>query len=255
MPIGRRHPALCMPAVWLLLALSPSEQAHAKRSSPQWEESDKLPAVQNRLYRNEHEFMLGVGVLPVDAFYQNQPGVSGAAEAHQTAHRSLRANRHRCVSPGHQCRRDFGPFDNGLFAKGPRRHRPFVPHPSEAELGALRVGEEAPQDDFGAVASDEALRGVILEGPPQRDSVLDGWVRSVPEVPRPSVRIRPPVDGFAIGLFQQGRVREPVRCSGIDVLHERTLGWIDHVGRSGDDPRLHVAPPDRNRPERNRFRP
>lgn len=43
-------------------------QAAAKPKGPAWEESDKLPAVQNRLYRLEHEFQVGVGVLPVDAF-------------------------------------------------------------------------------------------------------------------------------------------------------------------------------------------
>jgi outer membrane beta-barrel protein len=34
------------------------------------EESDDLPAVQNRKYRNEHELDIGVGLLPVDAFYK-----------------------------------------------------------------------------------------------------------------------------------------------------------------------------------------
>jgi outer membrane beta-barrel protein len=35
-----------------------------------WEESDKLPAVQNRLYRMEHEFNASVGVLPIDTYYK-----------------------------------------------------------------------------------------------------------------------------------------------------------------------------------------
>jgi outer membrane beta-barrel protein len=44
--------------------------AAGKPRGPAWEESDKLPAVQNRLYRVEHEFQVGIGVLPVDAFYK-----------------------------------------------------------------------------------------------------------------------------------------------------------------------------------------
>jgi outer membrane beta-barrel protein len=62
-----RHLAFGVPA---LLLLGVSGLALAKKPAPEWEESDKLPAVQNRLYRNEHEFMAGIGVLPTDAFYK-----------------------------------------------------------------------------------------------------------------------------------------------------------------------------------------
>jgi len=34
----------------------------------EYEEGEELPAVQNRLYRMEHEILLGVGVLPVDPY-------------------------------------------------------------------------------------------------------------------------------------------------------------------------------------------
>jgi outer membrane beta-barrel protein len=54
----------------LLLVLGASGLAQAKKPAPEWEESDKLPAVQNRLYRNEHEFMAGLGVLPIDSFWK-----------------------------------------------------------------------------------------------------------------------------------------------------------------------------------------
>jgi outer membrane beta-barrel protein len=64
------------------LILLGSASAHAKKKevkSAPWEESDKLPAVQNRLYRLEHEFQLSVGVLPVDAFYKGVAAVGGYA--------------------------------------------------------------------------------------------------------------------------------------------------------------------------------
>ena len=59
----------------VLALLAPSSVAPAiagreGRGTREFEESDKLPAVQNRLYRTEHEFDVGVGVLPVDAFYK-----------------------------------------------------------------------------------------------------------------------------------------------------------------------------------------
>ena len=66
----RAHLALGAAAAFGLLALGASGLALAKKTRPEWEESDKLPAVQNRLYRNEHELMAGIGVLPVDAFYK-----------------------------------------------------------------------------------------------------------------------------------------------------------------------------------------
>lgn len=52
--------------VWALMM--PAIAAAKPKQGPAWEESDKLPAVQNRLYRVEHEFQAGIGVLPVDAF-------------------------------------------------------------------------------------------------------------------------------------------------------------------------------------------
>jgi outer membrane beta-barrel protein len=56
----------------LSVALALILQAGVGRAQQEtdWEESDKLPAVQNRLYNVEHEFDLGVGVLPIDAFYK-----------------------------------------------------------------------------------------------------------------------------------------------------------------------------------------
>ena len=51
----------------------------AKGTDPDWEETDKLPAVQNRRYRMEHEFNLGIGVLPVDAFYKGLTASGGYA--------------------------------------------------------------------------------------------------------------------------------------------------------------------------------
>lgn len=51
-----------------VLGLLAARPALAGDDEAEWEESDKLPAVQNRLYRNEHELDLSVGVLPVDPF-------------------------------------------------------------------------------------------------------------------------------------------------------------------------------------------
>jgi len=45
-----------------------SHPALAKKKSVELEESDKLPSVQNRLYRTEHELDIGVGVLPIDPY-------------------------------------------------------------------------------------------------------------------------------------------------------------------------------------------
>lgn len=47
-----------------------AKEAKGGKAKQDLEESDKLPAVQNRLYKCEHEFDLSVGVLPVDAFYK-----------------------------------------------------------------------------------------------------------------------------------------------------------------------------------------
>lgn len=86
-----------LPAALLLLA----GPALAKQKQPEWEESDKLPAVQNRLYRMEHELSLGVGVLPVDAFTKGAAFNGGyawhindlwAAEARFTYMRNLKTS-------------------------------------------------------------------------------------------------------------------------------------------------------------------
>lgn len=53
--------ALLLPTLWAPPAL-------AEEKGEVLEESDKLPAVQNRLYRTEHELDVGVGVLPVDPY-------------------------------------------------------------------------------------------------------------------------------------------------------------------------------------------
>jgi outer membrane beta-barrel protein len=69
-----RMTGLLLPVALLLLlpgaALAAKKKSVEKKAAEQqdWEESDKLPTVQNRLYRMQHEFNLGVGVLPVDAF-------------------------------------------------------------------------------------------------------------------------------------------------------------------------------------------
>ena len=52
----------------LLLPLCWSAPALAEDKGEELEESDKLPAVQNRLYRTEHELDIGGGVLPVDPY-------------------------------------------------------------------------------------------------------------------------------------------------------------------------------------------
>jgi outer membrane beta-barrel protein len=55
----------------LVLAKDKSDKDKDKdKEETPYEESDKLPAVQNRLYRVQHEFDVGLGVLPVDAFYK-----------------------------------------------------------------------------------------------------------------------------------------------------------------------------------------
>jgi outer membrane beta-barrel protein len=66
-----------MRVTWLPLLLAPllllpgARAARADADEPALSPgSVELPAVQNRLYRLEHEFIAGVGVLPVDAFYK-----------------------------------------------------------------------------------------------------------------------------------------------------------------------------------------
>jgi outer membrane beta-barrel protein len=62
-----------LPLLLLMLPL-PGAAPLARADSGDQELSpvmEKLPAVQNRLYRLEHEFDVGVGVLPVDAFYKS----------------------------------------------------------------------------------------------------------------------------------------------------------------------------------------
>jgi len=44
------------------------EKTKEEDKGTQFEESDKLPAVQNRLFRTEHELDVGIGVLPVDPY-------------------------------------------------------------------------------------------------------------------------------------------------------------------------------------------
>jgi outer membrane beta-barrel protein len=70
--------AIALPLLGAILAGT----AHAQEEEDpavQWEESDKLPAVQNRLYRMEHELSLGVGVLPVNPYYKGVSFTGGYA--------------------------------------------------------------------------------------------------------------------------------------------------------------------------------
>lgn len=60
-----------------LAVLSLFESSALAKGGFAWEESDKLPAVQNRKYRMEHEFFAGVGLLPVDAFYKGAEFMGG----------------------------------------------------------------------------------------------------------------------------------------------------------------------------------
>lgn len=71
----------------LILASAPASAA----DDPPWEETDKLPAVQNRKFRMEHEFAAGAGVLPIDPYTKGLAVTGGytwhinetwAAEAH-----------------------------------------------------------------------------------------------------------------------------------------------------------------------------
>jgi len=64
---GRRY-GLSLCCLLGLFAASQRPAFAEKKKEKTLEEVDKLPAVQNRLYRNEHEFNLGVGVLPVDPY-------------------------------------------------------------------------------------------------------------------------------------------------------------------------------------------
>jgi outer membrane beta-barrel protein len=50
-----------------------------EKGESEYEEVDKLPAVQNRLYRNEHEFNLGIGLLPIDSYYKGVTFTGGYA--------------------------------------------------------------------------------------------------------------------------------------------------------------------------------
>jgi len=66
---------LCFSLVVPLLSPSTAQadekedtDTESKDEARQFEESDKLPAVQNRLYRTEHELSAGVGVLPIDPY-------------------------------------------------------------------------------------------------------------------------------------------------------------------------------------------
>ncbi len=62
---------LCLYLGAALPLLHPSSSGAAPtEEEPQWEESDDLPAIQNRKFRLEHELDLGMGILPADAFYK-----------------------------------------------------------------------------------------------------------------------------------------------------------------------------------------
>ena len=63
------HPAPNLRRAAALTALLASLPAAASAGPPApLEEGDRLPVVQNRIYRVEHEFTLGVGALPADAY-------------------------------------------------------------------------------------------------------------------------------------------------------------------------------------------
>lgn len=66
-----RHRRWCSRALALALCLAPSAvgvRAASAKERVLWEETDKLPAVQNRRYRVEHEFAAAVGTLPADPY-------------------------------------------------------------------------------------------------------------------------------------------------------------------------------------------
>jgi outer membrane beta-barrel protein len=54
-------------------------EEEGEEEAAQWEESDDLPSVQNRLYRTEIELNGGVGVLPVDPYVKGVTFNGGAA--------------------------------------------------------------------------------------------------------------------------------------------------------------------------------
>lgn len=64
-----------------LILMSMTKVAYAARDEPTWEESDELPAVQNRKYRMEHELAAGIGLLPTDP-YTKGVAVSGSYTWH-----------------------------------------------------------------------------------------------------------------------------------------------------------------------------
>lgn len=68
---------------WLLLlsiaALVASPVNPARAATEDLEETDDLPTVQNRLFRTQHEFAAGVGILPIDPFYKGMTLTGGYA--------------------------------------------------------------------------------------------------------------------------------------------------------------------------------
>ena len=77
---SRRATWLALPlgAAIVALSIAPTP-ARAQSEVEDLEESDKLPAVQNRKFRAEHEFNLGVGVLPVDPLVKGMLLIGGYA--------------------------------------------------------------------------------------------------------------------------------------------------------------------------------
>lgn len=64
-----------MPIRWLTLLglawlVAAAAAGPARAATEEMEETDALPTVQNRLFRNQHEFSGSVGILPIDPFYK-----------------------------------------------------------------------------------------------------------------------------------------------------------------------------------------
>jgi len=67
---GPRLPLTLAALCAIALAAPNVARADETEDNAELEEGDKLPAVQNRLYRMEHEFNASVGVLPIDSYYK-----------------------------------------------------------------------------------------------------------------------------------------------------------------------------------------
>ena len=63
-----RNLAVAIAVVNIPLALQVRSAAAEEASAQEWEETDVLPAVQNRKYQLHHEFSAGVGTLPTDPY-------------------------------------------------------------------------------------------------------------------------------------------------------------------------------------------